>query len=174
MFEQIIPWAALVLAALLCLPIAGLQKLILEVSAWGLRLGLLALLGAAGYLWFFPEQLPAEIASALGEFPRLKAILPEPTAPLFGMSVAIPVAIVLLPLLAVLDVARKLAGRPVRHLRVLTARPTAEKVETVAGPPAPPARPGIMVRRIDRRTAADAIVGAGVREPIGAGERLVR
>jgi hypothetical protein len=171
MSEHIIPWAALGLAALLCLPIAGLQKPLLEVSAWALRLGLLALLAAAGYLWFFPEQLPSEVASTLGEFPRLKGVLPEPASPLFGMSVAIPVAIALLPLLAVLDVARKLAGRPIRHLRLLTAAPKAETVECVAPPPA---RPGIMVRRIDRRTAADAIVSAGAREPVAAGERVGR
>jgi hypothetical protein len=171
MFEQVIPWAALGLAALLCLPIAGLQKLILEASAWTLRLAMLALLGIAGYLWFFPDQLPAEVASTLGEFPRLKAVLPETTAPLFGMSVAIPVVLALLPLLAVLDVARKLAGRTVRRLRALTAAPKAEKVELVAPPPP---RSGIMVRRIDRRTAADAMVSAGARETVGAGERIVR
>ena len=171
MYEQIIPWAALGLAALLCLPIAGINKLVLEASAWALRLGLLALLAAAGYLWFFPEQLPAEVASVLGDFPRLKALLPDPTAPHFAISVAVPVVVALLPLLAGLDVARKLAGRPVRHLRVLASAPKAEKVEFAAPPPA---RPGIMVRRVDRRTAADAIVGAGAREPVAAGERLVR
>ena len=170
MYEQIIPWAALALAALLCLPVAGLQKLVLEVSAWALRLGMLAVLGLAGYLWFFPDQLPAEVASTLGEFPRVKAILPEPTSPLFGMSVAIPLVIALLPLLAVLDVARKLGGRAVRRLRVLAAAPTAEKVDLVE----PPTRSGIMVRRIDRRTAADAMISAGARETVGAGERLVR
>lgn len=171
MFEQIIPWAALVVAALFCLPIAGLQKLLLEASAWALRLSLLTLLGLAGYLWFFPNQLPAELASTLGDFPRLKALLPEPTAPHFGMSVAIPVVIALLPLLAVLDVTRKLAGRPVRRLRLLTATPKADKGDFVSPPPA---RSGIMVRRIDRRTAADAIVGAGAGQPVVAGERFAR
>lgn len=171
MFEQVIPWVALGLAALLCLPVAVFQKPVLEVSAWALRLGMLALLGLAGYLWFFPTQLPAEVASILGEFPQLKGILPEPTAPLFGMSVAIPVVFALLPFLALLDVARKLAGRPVRRLRAMTSTPTVEKVDVVAPPPA---RSGIMVRRVDRRTAANAIVNAGVREPVAAGEPLVR
>lgn len=164
MTEQIIPWAALGLAALLCLPFAGLQKLILEASAWALRLGMLTLLAAAGYLWFYPEQLPAEIASALADFPRLKQVLPEPTAPHFGMSVAVPVVLLLIPLLAVLDVTRKIAGRPVRRLRLLTAAPKPEQVQPVAPPPA---RSGVVVRRVDRRTAADAIVTAGARQPVG-------
>jgi len=165
MSEQIIPWAGLALAALLCLPIAGLQKLVLELSAWALRLGMLTLLGAAGYMWFYPEQLPAEIASALRDFPRLKEILPEPTAPHFAMSIAVPVVLALVPLLGVLDVTRKLAGRPVRRLRLLTAAPPVEQVQPVA---LPPARTGIVVRRVDRRAAADAIVTAGGRQPVGA------
>jgi hypothetical protein len=87
------------------------------------------------------------------------------------MSIAIPLAIALIPVLAVLDVARKLAGRPVRRLRLLTSAPKAATVELVAPPSA---RSGIIVRRIDRRTAADAMVSAGAREPVAAGERLVR
>jgi hypothetical protein len=160
---QIIPWAGLALAALLCLPIAGLQKVVLEASAWALRLGMLMLLGAAGYLWFYPEQLPAEVASALGDFPRLKEVLPEPTAPHFAMSAAVPAVLALIPFLAVLDVTRKLAGRPVRRLRLLTAGPKPEPIQPVAPPPA---RSGIVVRRVDRRSAADAIVTAGTREPV--------
>ena len=46
MLDPYLPVIALVglaLLAVLCLPFARLQKLVLELSAWGLRLALLAL-----------------------------------------------------------------------------------------------------------------------------------
>ena len=50
MLDPYLPVIALVgmaLLAVLCLPFARIQKLVLEVTAWGLRLALVALLGAA-------------------------------------------------------------------------------------------------------------------------------
>jgi hypothetical protein len=165
MFDPYLPVIALVGLALLlalCLPFARIEKLVLELSAWVLRLALLALLGAAAYLWFHPGDLPAEVADAsnslLSTFPRLKGVVPEPGTPYFGICVAALVVIVLLPLLAVLDVSRKLAGWRLRRLRAVAAAPQ------VVEPPAPaPA-----VHRVNRRAAADALARAGSRKPLRA------
>jgi hypothetical protein len=150
LLKQVIAWAGLALLLLLCLPFARIQKLVLEVSAWALRLALLALLGAAAYLWLRPADLPAEVTDLLNNSPRLKAILPEPGAQHFGICVAAPLVIALLPLLATLDVSRKLAGWRLRRLRALAA--------------APPPAPAPVGRRVDRRAAADALAEAGSRK----------
>jgi hypothetical protein len=163
MFEPYLPVIALVGLALLlvlCLPFARIQKLVLEVTAWGLRLALVALLGAAAYLLFRPGDLPAEVADTsntlLNNFPRLKGVVPEPGTPYFGACVAAFVVTLLLPLLAVLDVSRRLAGRRLRRLRALAAAP----------PVVEPSTPAHAVHRvINRRAAADALAGAGSRKP---------
>jgi hypothetical protein len=157
---QVIVWVGLALLLLLCLPFAGIQKLVLEISAWALRLALLALLGAAVYLWFRPDDLPVEVTNTLDSFPRLRAILPEPGTQYFGACVAAPLVAALVPLLAVLDVCRKLAGWRLRRLRALAAGP---KVE--GSPPVPEPRPAPVVHRIDRRAAADTLAKAGSRKP---------
>ena len=41
LFEQVIAWVGLALLLLLCLPITGIQKLVLDLCAWALRLALL-------------------------------------------------------------------------------------------------------------------------------------
>ena len=165
MFEPYLPVVALVGLALLlvlCLPFARIQKLVLELSALVLRLALLALLGAGAYLWFHPGDLPAEVMDTsntfLSTFPRLRSVLPGPGTPYFGICAAAFFVSVLLPLLAVLDVSRKLAGWRLRRLRVLAAAP--EAVE----PPAP----APSVHRINRRAAADALAEAGARKPLRA------
>src|SRR5262245_4743655 len=122
-YAQVIVWVGLALLLLLCLPFARIQKLVLEVYAWALRLALLALIGAAAYLWFRPGDLPVEVTDTLNSFPRLKAILPEPGAQHFGVCAAALGVLLLLPLLAVLDVSRKLAGWRLRRLRALAAEP---------------------------------------------------
>jgi hypothetical protein len=71
----------------LCLPVAGISKLVLEVSALALCLGLLALLGGAAYLWFRPAELPAQVQDTLNGFPRLAEYLPEPASPCYGTCV---------------------------------------------------------------------------------------
>src|SRR5262245_34601836 len=123
MNEQILAWAGLALLAVLCLPFAGLSKLILEVGTWVLRLGLLALLAAAAYLVYDPARLPGEVVDAVNSLPSVKALLPDPAAPYFGACAAALVVAVLLPILAVFDVTRKLAGGRLRRLRALTAGP---------------------------------------------------
>jgi hypothetical protein len=165
MFEPYLPVIALVGLALLlvlCLPFARIQKLVLELSALVLRLAFLALLGAAAYLWFHPSDLPAEVMDTsntfLSSFPRLRGVLPGPGTPYFGICAAAFFGIVFLPLLAVLDVSRKLAGWRLRRLRALAAAP--EVVEPPASAPA--------VLRVNRRAAADALADAGTRKPIRA------
>jgi hypothetical protein len=162
LFEQVLVWGGLALLLVLCLPFAWIQKLVLEVYAWALRLALFALLGAAAYLWFYPGDLPAEVADTLNNFPRLKAILPEPGTQLFGVCAAALLVAVLLPLLAILDVGRKLAGWRLRRLRALAVEP---KVVAAPSAPAPELGPVPVVRRVDRRAAADTLAGAGSRKP---------
>jgi hypothetical protein len=160
MYEPVLACAGLTLLFVLCLPFAGIHKLILELSAWTLRVLLLALLGAAAYLWFNPAQLPPEVVQSLSEFPRVRDALPDPTTPYFGVTVAAVVVTALLPVLAVLDVTRKLAGRRLRRLRTLASQPVVEVVRSV--PPAAE-RPVPVLRRMDRRAAADALAGVGSR-----------
>jgi hypothetical protein len=170
MYEQVIAWVGLVLLLVLCLPFAGFQKLVLEVYGWVLRLAMLALLGTGAYLWFRPDQLPGEVTDTLSNFPWLRALLPEPGTQHFGISAAALVVVVLLPLLAVLDVCRKLAGRRLLRLRVLAAGPGAE-----APPPLGPASqrgPSPAPRRIDRRAAADTMAEAASRKPVRVAGRL--
>src|SRR5262245_37609531 len=143
LYEQVIAWVGLALLLLLCLPFAGIQKLVLEVYACALRLALLALLGAAAYLWFRLGDLPVQVTYTLNSFPRLSSILPEPGAQHFGVCVAALLVAMLLPLLAVLDVSRKLAGWRLRRLRTLAAE------SRVVGPPAAQPMPAPAVRRVD-------------------------
>jgi hypothetical protein len=172
MYEQVVAWVglALLLVLVLCLSVARVQKLVLEVYGWALRLALLALLGAAAYLWFRPEQLPVEVTDSLNNFPRLMALLPEPGTPNFGIGAAALVVAVLLPLLAVLDVCRKLAGGRLRRLRDLTARPGAAAAPPAAAAPQRGLSPA--PRRIDRRAAAEAMAEAGARKPFRAANHL--
>ena len=80
-YLPILAWAGLALLLVLCLPFVGFSKLVLEVSALALRLGLFALLAGAAYLWFRPAELPAQVPDSLNSFPRLAEYLPDPTSP---------------------------------------------------------------------------------------------
>jgi hypothetical protein len=141
MFEPYLPviaLAGLLLLLVLCLPIARLQKVVLEFTAWVLRLALLALLGAAVYLWFYPANLPAE-----------------------GMNTSNNFLNTVVPLLAVLDVSRKLAVRRLRRLRALADAP-----RVAAAPPQPVPVPA--VHRVNRLDAAEALAEAASRKPLRA------
>jgi hypothetical protein len=159
LFEQGIVWAGLALVLLLCLPIAGIQKLLLDLYAWALRLALLAVIGAAAYLWVRPGDLPVAATNALDTFPGVKAILPEPGARHFGVCAAAPFVIMILPLLAILDVSRKLAGWRLYRLRALAAEPKVVQTLRASEP-----RPTPLGRRVDRRAAADTLANAGSRK----------
>jgi hypothetical protein len=58
MHVQILVGAGLVLLLILCLPIASIQKLVLEVYALALRLALLALVGPGRSCGFTPNVSP--------------------------------------------------------------------------------------------------------------------
>lgn len=162
MSEHILLWIGLGVLTLLCLPISRVQKLVLAVSAWALRLGMIALLAGGAYLWFRPGELPAGVSRVLNDFPGLLSLLPERGSPAFALCLACWVVTALVPLLAVLDVSRKLAGR-VRQIRTLTAAPTAPT--RAAGPVRPAEEPmpaGVpILRPIERRRAAEAMASAG-------------
>ena len=170
MYEQVLAWGGLALLLVLCLPLAAVQKLVLEVYGWVLRLAVLALLGTAAYLWFRPEHLPVEVTDTVNDSPRLRALLPQPGTPNFGICAAALVVAGLLPLLAVLDVCRKLAGGRLRRLRGLAAGPAAEAPHPPA--PAPQRGPSPSPRRIDRRGAADTMAEAGSRKPFRVADHL--
>src|SRR5437879_6385931 len=105
-YLPVVAWAGLALLLLLCLPSAGISKLVLEVSALSLRLGLLALIAGAAYLWFRPAELPVQVTDTLNSFPRVAERLPDPASQYFGVCAAAPIVLALLPLLAVVDVTR--------------------------------------------------------------------
>ena len=167
LYEQVIVWVGLALLLVLCLPFTSIQKLVLEVYAWALRLTLLALLGAAAYLWFRPGELPVVVTDTLNNFPRVKAILPEPGTQLFGVCAAGLLVLVFLPLLAILDVSRKLAGWRLRRLRALAAESNVAESLPTSDP-----RPAHAARRVDRRAAAAALADAGSRKPLRADNPL--
>jgi len=159
LYEQVIAGAGLASLLILCLPFAWIQKLVLEVYAWALRLALLALLGAALYLWVRPGDLPVRVADTVKSSPPLADILPEPGTQYFGVCAGSLLVALLLPLLAILDVTRKVAGWRLRRLRALAAEP-----KVVEGPPASQPRPA-PVRRVDRRAAAATLAEVGSPKP---------
>jgi hypothetical protein len=170
MYEQIIVGVGLALLLVLCLPFAGVRKLVLTVYAWVLRLALLALLGAAAYLWFRPEHLPAAVSDTLNQSSWLRALLPEPGTRSFAIGAAVLVVVVLLPWLVVLDVCRKSTGRRQRPQRVRSTEAVAK--EPVFLSPAPQRGPSLALRRIDGRAAADTMAEAASRKPSRAVNRL--
>jgi hypothetical protein len=165
----VIAWAGLALLLVLCLPFKWIQKLLLEVSAWALRLALLGLLGAAAYLWFRPQDLPAEVTKTLDAWPLLGRVLPAPGTQNFGICAAALLVVPLLPLLAVLDVSRHLAGGRLSRLRALTAGEKTPEGSPAASAAAP--RPALVVRRVGRQSAAAALADAGLRKPFVAPDR---
>jgi hypothetical protein len=157
LYIQVLAWLGLALLVLAFLFFSGIQKLVLELYAWLVRLALLGVVGAAAYLWFQPADLPVVVKDTLDELPRLRAILPETGTPSFGVYAATPLVFLLVPLLAILDVSRKLAGGRLRKLRTLT-----EEQKVVQPQPAQIAsRPTVPVRRVDRKAAANTLAEAG-------------
>jgi hypothetical protein len=166
MYEQILPWVGLGVLLFLCLPIPAIQKLILEVSTWSLRLAMIALLAGGAYLWFRPGELPAGVSRVLADFPGLLSLLPERGSPAFGLCAACWVVAALVPLLAVLEVTRQIAGARLYRVRALTATPVAVVREAESLPLAEgeeqPVEVGVpILRPVERRTAAAAIATAG-------------
>ena len=153
----------LALLLVLCLFFASVRQLVLTVYAWGLRLALLALLGAAAYLWFRPEYMPTEVLDTLNQAPWLRAILPRPGTQNFAIGVAALVVLVLLPWLVVLDICRKSAGKNQRLQRVRSTEPAA--TEPVLLSPATQ-RDRARFARIDGRAAAATMAEAGAAQTV--------
>jgi hypothetical protein len=167
MSQQIMPiiaWAGLVILAILCLPVA--RKFVLELSAWVLRLAMLALLAGGAYLWFRPGDMPAGVSNFLDGEPWLLSMLPDRSAAYFGICASSLVVMALLPLLAAIDVTRWLAGR-VGRIRFLTDDRVVEAPMAEPEPPVVETAPmGVPVMRpVQRRTAANAIAAPWSRGP---------
>lgn len=157
MYLQVVLWVGLGVLFLLCLPITSIQKLVLGIFAWVLRLAMIGLLAAGAYLWFRPGEMPAAVSGLLSDFPGLLALLPERGSPAFALCLACWIVAALVPILAILDVSRKLAFQ-MRQIRTVTAQPEAETR------PIEPAFVSVPVLRpVDRRTAAEMIGAAGTR-----------
>ena len=163
MQPQVIFAITAVILFILCLPIPATRKFILELFAWTLRFSLMALLIAGGVLWFRPELLPAECANFVNSSPELSQYLPAPFTPLFGLAATCFIAAVSLPCLAMLDVARRLAGRRTQRLcdladgRVAVASAVAveERVTTVPVSERQQPRAVTVKREVSRHIAAD-------------------
>jgi hypothetical protein len=119
MYMHIIAWAGLAMLLILCLPITRLQKLILAIYGWTIRLTLLALIGGAAYLWFRPAQVPVEVTDFMRNFSWMRSALPEPGTPVFGICTAGLASIVLLPLLAAFELCRRSVVRRVEHFTTI-------------------------------------------------------
>jgi hypothetical protein len=166
-------WVGFAVLLLLCLPFAGTRKLVLEVSAFVVRVALIALLIGGAVLWFRPDLLPSQVLTVLNREPLLRDILPSPEAQTFGLAAAALVAAVLLPILAMLDVTRRLAGERMCRLIEMTDPPQIAPNPLPGAQPLEP--PSVMTRtgevaaprqhRPDRRAAADTLAEASSRKP---------
>lgn len=161
MYETIIAWVGLGLLFLLCLPIARLQRFLLAVYGLGLRLGMIALVVAAAYLWFRPAELPTEVANTVRNSSVLERILAEPGTAIFAICAVSLIAVALLPLIAVIDICRRGVGTHERVVVSETVRvQTAPAVyEERLAPVAIPVNPA--PSRFGRRAAANAMAQAG-------------
>jgi hypothetical protein len=162
MYEYILLGTGLGALAVLCLPIPQLQRLLLDVSAWALRLGLLAVLAGGAYLWCRPGEMPARVTRALNDFPGLLALLPEPDSPAFAPGLAFAVVAPLVPLLAILDVTRGLTRRAARTPAPAASRTAPDRTVGPLPPTEETMPVGVpLLRPVERRTAAAAMAAAG-------------
>jgi hypothetical protein len=152
MAEQLIMWAGLAFLLLFCLPIPFIQRTILALSSWAVRLGLFALIAGAAYLWFRPNELPSQAREILNWAPWLRSMLPEAGTMWFGVCAAALCVAVLAPVLAVLDCARNRG-------RLLVKR----EVREIASAPPPAPVQVVVPARVGRRAAADVLATSGRR-----------
>lgn len=175
MNELIIAWAGFALMVVLCFPSTGTRKFVLEIAGWVLRLSLLAILAGGAYLWFRPDRLPDLVTRMVVASPLLQEILPTPGNRLFGLAAVALAVVPLLPLLAAIDVTRKLAGWRLRRLRQMIAetnRPPVVAAEVVTVAPVVEPRPGNLptaepvFQRPGRRASAETLSEIAARQPI--------
>ena len=100
MYEQILPWVGLGVLFVLCLPLLAVQKLVLEVTTWSLRLAMIGLLAAGAYLWFRPAICPPRCRPCWPTSPVCSPLLPDRGSPAFALCAACWVVAALVPLLA--------------------------------------------------------------------------
>ena len=167
MYEPILLWIGWAVILLLCLPFASTRKLILDVCGIVLRLALLAVLAGGVLLWLQPDRLPSQVSRFVDDYPAFWDSLPPPGTQAFGLAVAIFVAGICLPLLAILDTARQWM-----HVTQPVPVPVATEPEqpipaTVTPIPAAaaPAKPAVAHKRPDRRAAADTMAKVGSSKP---------
>src|SRR5439155_23142336 len=112
----------------------------------------------------YPERLPDQCLRLLNDFPAIRDVLPPAGSPTFGLAASGFIAVLLLPLLAVFDVTRHLAGERLCRLRALAdgravAAPAAVVVTgapaTVLNGPEAKGTFAAGARRPGRRPAAD-------------------
>jgi hypothetical protein len=152
-----LPWLGLGILLVLCLPVLPIQRVVVVVSSWVLRLALVGLLAAGAYLWFRPEELPGSVSAILADFPGLLALLPERGSPAFALCLACWIAAAFVPILAALDVARRGIefGESVKVVETHeTVLPVGEPVEEMGVP---------ILRPVERRKAAAVLAGASSR-----------
>lgn len=118
---NVLAWAALAIVLLLSLPASEISKFVLEIVTLALRLALWMVLAAGIFLWLRPEALPPVAEELFQQLPQEALdILPAPGEPIFGLVMASIIVGVFLPVLAMLDVTRKLSGSHLRRLRALS------------------------------------------------------
>jgi hypothetical protein len=155
---DILPWVGFGALLLLCPPILPVQRVVLDVSTWAMRIALVGLLLAGAYLWFRPGDLPRSVASVLSDFPGLLALLPERGSPAFALCLACWIVAAFVPLLAAFELTRRHEAareRVVVEETRETILPLGEPVVDEVGVP--------ILRPIERRTAAAALAVAGSR-----------
>ena len=156
---DILPWVGLgVSASSFACRSLSIQRVVLDVSTWALRVALVGLLAAGAYLWFRPGDMPERVSTVLSDFPVLLALLPERGSPAFALCLACWIVAALVPLLAAFELTRHRAA--VRERAVVeetreTMLPLGEPVVDEVGVP--------ILRPIERRTAAAALAVAGSR-----------
>jgi hypothetical protein len=167
MAEQILIWTCFAVVLLLCLPFRGARKLILEASGLILRIALLAVLAGGALLWFRPDLLPGQVVTTLFTIHGVRDLLPAPESPMFGVAAATLLAAVFLPLLAILDVTRRLAWRTT-PLLVVEPTPAPAPAAVVGRSTIPLTGP----RKSDRRAAAEKMADIGSRRPFRVADDL--
>ncbi|MCS6864477.1 MAG: hypothetical protein RMJ56_11605 [Gemmataceae bacterium] len=185
MAEQIVPWLGLVVLLPLCLPIPSVQRGVLTIASWALRLALILLLGAGAYLTLQPGDVPPQLTAIVADFPSALGWLPPVGSPAFGLSLACVLVAPLIPLLAAIDVAKQAARWAQQALPKAvpaTTAPPADgpSVPATTTPPADAQEPleampqaqeieeplpvGVpLLRPIERREAAGALASAARR-----------
>jgi hypothetical protein len=159
--NDFLPWVGLVVLFFLCLPILPIQRIVLDISSWVLRIALVGLLAGGAYLWFRPGDMPGGVSVVLNDVSGLLSLLPERGSPAFALCLSCWIVAALVPILAAIDVTRRRVA--VRERVAIeetreTVLPMGEPVVEEMGVP--------ILRPIERRTAAAALAGAGSRRTL--------